>query len=315
VASFTESQQAGTLTVDFSDTSSGEPTAWSCDFGDGTSSTQQHPSHSYPAAGSYTVTLTASNAGGQDSESRSISVVAPPSVTTIAADTFGRTVGDGWGSAEMGGAYTVLGRSADFDVDGTVGTMLMPVAGRSYAVSLAQTSARDVAMSVRLRSDKPGAGEHIYLVARRQGSGTSLVEYRARLRIGSAGAVFLRATRVAGGSETGLGPEVRVAGLAYAAGDWLQLRAEVSGGDPTTIRIRAWAAGSSEPADWPIELSDATASLQSPGAVGLRSYLASNSNEAPLLLSFDDFLVTDLGSASGSMLLTAQVVAGSAVAV
>jgi PKD repeat protein len=66
VAGFSATPTAGAapLTVDFSDLSTGGPTAWAWDFGDGGSSTQQNPSHQYAAAGSYTVSLIASNAGG-----------------------------------------------------------------------------------------------------------------------------------------------------------------------------------------------------------------------------------------------------------
>jgi PKD repeat protein len=58
------------LTVQFTDTSTGAPTAWAWDFGDGGSSTAQHPSHTYTAAGTYTVTLTAANSAGSDTETR-----------------------------------------------------------------------------------------------------------------------------------------------------------------------------------------------------------------------------------------------------
>ncbi len=39
-------------------------------FGDGGTSTLQNPSHTYAAAGTYTVTLTAANAGGSDTETK-----------------------------------------------------------------------------------------------------------------------------------------------------------------------------------------------------------------------------------------------------
>lgn len=39
-------------------------TTWSWDFGDGNTSTQQNPVHSYPAIGNYTVVLTVTNDGG-----------------------------------------------------------------------------------------------------------------------------------------------------------------------------------------------------------------------------------------------------------
>jgi len=45
------------LTVQFTDTSAGDPTAWSWSFGDGATSTDQHPVHTYTAPGNYTVAL------------------------------------------------------------------------------------------------------------------------------------------------------------------------------------------------------------------------------------------------------------------
>jgi PKD repeat protein len=54
------------LTVAFSDFSTGDPTGWTWDFGDGGSSTEQHPTHTYTAMGTYTVTLTVGNTLGSD---------------------------------------------------------------------------------------------------------------------------------------------------------------------------------------------------------------------------------------------------------
>ena len=51
-------------TVTFTDASTGSPTGWSWTFGDGGTSTAQSPTHAYSAVGSYTVSLTASNAAG-----------------------------------------------------------------------------------------------------------------------------------------------------------------------------------------------------------------------------------------------------------
>jgi PKD repeat protein len=53
------------LTVYFTDLSE-NATAWDWDFGDGGTSTDQHPSHTYEAAGVYTVTLIASNEADKD---------------------------------------------------------------------------------------------------------------------------------------------------------------------------------------------------------------------------------------------------------
>jgi PKD repeat protein len=54
------------LTVTFTDLGTGQPTNWAWDFGDGTTSTEQHPTHTYTAAGHYTVSLTVSNPLGSN---------------------------------------------------------------------------------------------------------------------------------------------------------------------------------------------------------------------------------------------------------
>jgi PKD repeat protein len=69
---------ANGLNVTFVDRSTGSPTNWSWDFGDGATSTQQNPSHTYAKAGSYTVTLTASNAAGSSRTSKLVTVTTPP---------------------------------------------------------------------------------------------------------------------------------------------------------------------------------------------------------------------------------------------
>ncbi|MCP1715002.1 PKD repeat protein [Methanocalculus alkaliphilus] len=55
------------LIIQFTDTSTGTPDAWDWDFGDGTTSVEQHPIHTYTTAGYYNVTLTVANAAGNDS--------------------------------------------------------------------------------------------------------------------------------------------------------------------------------------------------------------------------------------------------------
>lgn len=56
--------------VSFTDLSSNTPSAWAWTFGDGGASTAQHPTHEYVGAGLYTVTLTVTNAGGADTETK-----------------------------------------------------------------------------------------------------------------------------------------------------------------------------------------------------------------------------------------------------
>ena len=62
--------------MQFTDTSTGNPTSWSWDFqNDGSfESSDQFPQFSYPAGGSYSVRLRVSNLGGTSSTVRVITV-------------------------------------------------------------------------------------------------------------------------------------------------------------------------------------------------------------------------------------------------
>ncbi len=89
VANFTGSPLAGCspLIVNFQDLSSGNPTSWSWNFGNGNTSILQNPVASYFTPGNYTVTLTVSNANGSNTLTRSqyISVYEPPTVNFSAS--------------------------------------------------------------------------------------------------------------------------------------------------------------------------------------------------------------------------------------
>lgn len=69
VANFNANETNGPvpLTVQFTDNSTGNPTSWFWDLGDGNTSTERNLTHTYHTAGNYTVNLTVSNGNGADS--------------------------------------------------------------------------------------------------------------------------------------------------------------------------------------------------------------------------------------------------------
>jgi PKD repeat protein len=82
VANFTVNRTFGSkpMTVQFTDSSTGSPPLnYSWDFGDGATSHEQNPIHTYTAAGSYQASLTVSNSAGNNTQTaeQSIDVLGP----------------------------------------------------------------------------------------------------------------------------------------------------------------------------------------------------------------------------------------------
>jgi serine protease len=111
VANFSGTLTSGAapLTVNFTDLSTNSPTSWAWTFGDGGTSTVKNPSHVYAAAGTYTVTLTATNAYGSDGETKTsyITATTPSTWITITSDNFETGMGTYTdGGADMSRALT-----------------------------------------------------------------------------------------------------------------------------------------------------------------------------------------------------------------
>jgi len=84
VADFTANQTSacGSIEVQFTDQSLYNPTSWLWDFGDGASSEEENPSHTYSTAGNYTVSLKATNSTGDNTITKTnyIKVYANPTL-------------------------------------------------------------------------------------------------------------------------------------------------------------------------------------------------------------------------------------------
>jgi len=90
-ADFTATPTEGNapLTVQFNDTSTGNVTAWNWSFGDGNTSTDRNPTHTYSEAGTYTARLTVTGPGGSDTAVRAITVTSPVAGAAFTANITG----------------------------------------------------------------------------------------------------------------------------------------------------------------------------------------------------------------------------------
>ncbi|RME28019.1 MAG: PKD domain-containing protein, partial [Candidatus Zixiibacteriota bacterium] len=100
VASFSMDKNSGSppLTVTFTDASTAYDgiTSWNWDFGDGNSSTNQNPLHTFASAGNYTVTLTVTDGDGSVASAlQSVAVNGAGSASLTTVDDIGDVNGNG----------------------------------------------------------------------------------------------------------------------------------------------------------------------------------------------------------------------------
>ena len=290
VASFTAS--CTDLTCAFDGSASSDPdgtvAGYSWDFGDGSTATGATVEHLYATGGAVTAALTVTdNQGSQASTTRTVNPTSPVGAP-FAADAFTRSVTNGLGAADVGGAWAMTGSSANYSVGGGTGNLRI-AAGSTLDVSLPGTSSAATDLSLRVSTDKPMTGGGVYLtvVPRRV---PTVGDYRVNVRLRPNGVVGLGLARSAGSAETALVGTTTVTGLTLAVGEQLMVRAQASGVSPTVLRARVWKVGTPEPSTWQVSVADATAGLQAPGHVGARAYLSSSATNSPVTLRMDDLV-------------------------
>ena len=170
-----------------------------------------------------------------------------------------------------------------------MGTIRLPNAGTpTRGLVLGDVSAQDVDLLAKVSVDKVPTGSSVYvsLSARRGAS-----DYRGRMRLSNSGGVFLQAAHATGETEVFMGAEANT-GFTFAAGTQVWVRMQVVGANPTTVRMRAWRDGTSEPGTWTYVATDSTAGLQGAGSAGVLARLSSSTTNLPIVVSVDGVQVT-----------------------
>jgi hypothetical protein len=209
--------------------------------------------------------------------------VTVPTGSALARDAFERAVSNGWGSADVGGAWTGSGVASAYSVAAGTGQILDP-AGETKTQTLngVSTNSTDTTVTFTTDSAPTGGGLFVGAIGRLVGS----TDYVGRAYIPSSGSVQLHLLQGSTVLQT-----VVISGLTYAVGQQLTLRVQVFGASPTTIRAKLWSTGQAEPAAWQASVTDAVAALQTSGTVGLRTYLSASATTTPVTYKFDNYAV------------------------
>jgi PKD repeat protein len=155
-------------TISFTDISANTPTSWSWDFGDGSpASTLQNPTHVYTNPGTYTVTLTATNANGTDMETKTgyITITAP--VAPIAEFTAASTTISAGGTADFTDLSTGIPTSWSWLFPGgTPGTST----AQNPSVTYATPGVYDVTLTVTNSVGSDAETKNLYITVQNTGS-------------------------------------------------------------------------------------------------------------------------------------------------
>jgi PKD repeat protein len=220
VANFVGTPTSGTtpLTVSFTDNSTNTPTSWSWNFGDSSSvnATVKNPVHTYSSAGTYTVSLTATNSAGSSTFTRSNYITVTSPTTTSSKIGIFRTGNFFLASSNMNGGGTVnafnFGMAGDapvtgdWNADGTAKVGIFRTGNFFLASSNIPGGGTVNAFNFGMAGDVPVAGKW-------SGSGAATVG------IFRSGNFFLASSNIPGGGTVNAF-NFGMAGDVPVAGDW-----------------------------------------------------------------------------------------------
>ncbi|MGI9821983.1 LamG-like jellyroll fold domain-containing protein [Agromyces sp. Marseille-Q5079] len=291
-ASFSPSVDDLTVGVDASGSfdSDGLITDYAWDFGDGTTGSGITSSRTYTAPGTYTITLTVTDDDdAQGSTTRQVTVDddPPPPAGVVGQDDFSRSFSNGWGTAPVGGTWAVNDPSGFLVANGVGTTVYQPGLTRHATLPITPSASIDLTVKVSLEKTAAGGAVAGGAVVRQVGSAF----YQGRIRFLTNGACQLQLNEGSGTVLANLDP---VPGLSCTAGQQIQLRVQATGTSPTTLRVKAWQVGSTEPASWQLTATSSAGSLQSAGVVGVEGYVSGAATNAPNSIRFDDLVAAVL---------------------
>jgi hypothetical protein len=205
--------------------------------------------------------------------------------TLLASDSFNRTVSNGWGTADVGGAWNTTGPkyavspgSATIQADATTPSNFLT------AVSAQDVDVRAKISPAPISSSYPDNG----IAVRYSATGGTWYQLNAYDAIGNNNSDYTVQLKRKP-DNTQINPDFNTT-IPGGTPIWLRLQAQ--GTNPTVLRWKIWQDGTTEPTSWTGYGTDNTAALQGPGGVGVVTYVNTGSEAA----AFNSFTASRIPS-------------------
>jgi hypothetical protein len=198
-------------------------------------------------------------------------------------DSFDRTTSNGWGTATVGPAWTVVGTASEYSTNGSrAAASAATVNAYRIGVLDVNLADSDAVVSFQTAAAPAGASQIFELAARYADTSNFLA---ARVELQTTGAMFSTIRKVVANVSTSLA-SVTMDDV-YQPATWYSVRFRVVG---SVFQMKLWRTVDEEPDGWTLITSDLA--LPGAGDLALRAALASgNTNTLPVVYSFENLSV------------------------
>lgn len=185
-------------------------------------------------------------------------------VNDTVRDSFSRTATNGWGQADSGGGYTTYSpiSNNEFEVNGLAGNIVMASSNSGRIATLVSTNAHDVDAKIRFKADKLPSGGNYLIDFKGRLNAAGNTSYMGRVYILSSGAMQVQIKKRVNGVDGNVSSTITIPGMQFTPDTYYWFRAQFIGSDPTTINLKVWQDGATEPADWAATGTDSDPALQ-----------------------------------------------------
>lgn len=201
----------------------------------------------------------------------------------IFSDDFDRTGSGGWGMSLDGHVWTNRQGNSVLSTDGTHAVMAFGEGTTNYMFIPDISGTTFETTVITSIPALPASGNAYMIVNGRDIQGVG--RYTGYLLVDSSGNMVVRTTRdstqVSGAEYSGT----------YVPGDRYNLKFRVAGASPTTLQLKVWKVGTSEPGSWTLDGTDSTSGYQVAGFPGLGGAV-SGSNPSGMSVKFEDYALS-----------------------